>query len=755
MRTLTLLLLFIICLVPTVYAETEYTQLGGTNNDFLQGNSGFNEGQLNSSVAQSSLSDGRFAPLIDDLDGDGVSEIVVLDGGDIRIFQNTTLGIVDAVSLDAGSVNYTPPVLFDIDSDGFVEVIVAEENQGTGNISVVEYNGTSLHIQDVFDSSNNGYPASTGWGSLEGLLGCDSDEGVCLHSVFLSKAGSNVLYASAFNASGHVNSSYVTLFTSGGTYANFCLPQVPVMAVGDVDVFDGSNEFVFSGIMYQSGDESIELFYVDVLDDWRIDLDYHVSKNTGDVITSGNIFCNDGVSGRFVSSPLIDDVDGASGNGLEVVIAYNTDPDEYKMEVYSAETLIDTHPALVNADGEIMSNIMLADLYGDTPSAKEYCVVGQATARQEITILCGSYTSGRTSQLVYEYDGLFNLSSEYENLGVLSHTVNSDETTFNFDSSGNIDTSEFLTSHGVFRVDDDVYLDGVEFKYPLDRIYGLNEERSCVPLDYEGSGSADIICSNNDFVYYINDGVTNRPPSLTSYSENPCFDSVIGVNNSFGVSLVVTDENDYPLSDDPVSTNVTIYYGTANQQSKFFINKTSGSTHNYLFSYPNGGFNLTGDSVVVRYEYWDTASRDNRGVVSQTVVVGNSGVNYGDCTSGSTLSSGTNASSIGAGVPATDTNNQIVTGLNTLHSITGLGGLVWWFIIMICFSLGIWFYGLQAGVGGNALLGMTALVNVSMLIVGSLLGVIGTSLIIIITVIGGVIVALTLGKFLTGAGSGE
>lgn len=135
------IMLFLMFMLTST-ALTSYPQIGGQNSQFKTGTGFFNEQLTVVDDYTKTLTNGKFVPLVDDLDGDGTNEIVVVDSNVLRIFRNKELTIVAGATITPTVEDYSPPIIFDIDGDGNKEVIIA--GTVTENIYVFQWDGSSL-----------------------------------------------------------------------------------------------------------------------------------------------------------------------------------------------------------------------------------------------------------------------------------------------------------------------------------------------------------------------------------------------------------------------------------------------------------------------------------------------------------------------------------------------------------------------------------------------------------------------------------
>ncbi len=750
------LLLFLIIFVISMsnaFADTSYNNSGSESQDYLVGTGIFNQNLVTSIINSRSFgNDISNIPLVADLDGDGTNEIIITLGNKVRIID-TDLVSIASITLSAGS--YTIPVLSDIDNDGFTEIILANEEES--NITILKYDGTNFLLNKSFS-----VPHEAITGTERGMIGCndgeDGTEGIkCLFVIALSTyaVGQRNLTAILFNAT-DIGSNVILQETSL-TNIDFCLPQIPMIAVADYDA-DGRDEFIFTFTAFSGGaDEVLTIYYVND----SFDLAYS-NEQTG-VFSSGynpasgaGVSCDDDNTpsnvGNFYTSPLVANVNGETG--LEVIVGLNNDAQDFRIHVFDVDgDEIDRHPSFFEADGEIISNVMLANVFGDTGTI-DYCVLGHDDDDEQINLLCGSQETGNIVQSIefkYNTDGRYNVTKDFPKQNVISHMAQHSNLQVDIEGEGETDTTELMTSFGVFRLNDDTF-NGSFFIKNLDLIYtNIVGDSACIQVDAQEQGSEEIICIEGNQIFYINDGVDNAPAEITEVTYSPCVvDSIIKINETLQVLVTVTDQNPSPLSQDTVSSNVSIYFGDANQLSSSVENTASGALHPHSFT-----LNKTITGGTIKIEGWDSENSDTRSVKTQSFTVGLNGIEFGDSTC--TLEFVPEAEEAAAAAAEADLttdadDNAITNSLTTLIGLTGLGGTTIWRFFMMIATILIWFEGMKVA-SGNAILGTIAIFNVLAILLGARLGILSTGLVVTITVLGIVIIGVFLGRFFKGDSS--
>ena len=89
----TIFFFFLLILIPAVLGLSHLTEL-----DFLIGNTWFNS-QIPYTDEPAVINYPAQPPLIEDLDNDGINEIIILDGTTLKIFQNSTLDLIASTNL--------------------------------------------------------------------------------------------------------------------------------------------------------------------------------------------------------------------------------------------------------------------------------------------------------------------------------------------------------------------------------------------------------------------------------------------------------------------------------------------------------------------------------------------------------------------------------------------------------------------------------------------------------------------------------
>lgn len=783
MKKLSLMLIVLVFLIPIALADVDYTESGqaivsGEEGNFYVRGSGVFNSQLNpadTTFNSKVLSDPEQVPLIKDIDGDGVVEIFVINAENILAIQNKTLQTAGVFPLNASAGDtFSNMIIFDIDGDGIDEIIVASEFGES--LHILNYNrsvftATSLSLKSL--THNNG----------KITIGCESANRCIMQYAEENLVGAGDIAITFFNST-FVGNELITGSTIPLTLV--CPPKIRHMATADYDL-DGDVEFMFStiGINTAIGDsgESYSVNYVNVLPNNTIDVEGTSSIGGSDVdeiFAGGSSFSCDNqaglngfrfsgglapaIPGNFMTSPLVYDAD-PDELGLETIVGYMKDNNEFKIRMFKPDrTKNRDFPLVQDSEGQIIGNVFRAEIFDDSDSKQDFCVIAQdVTEQDQIAVTCGSLqdTNGvglfNTQSIEFRGSGLadFNSTLDYSHWGMLAHAVDYD----NSNSVSEISTtfgilepvfSGFLCAFGIDAVD-----------CPLDLIFNmpsLLHDGTVLPVDLDGNNLEDLLILTQTNLHYLDDGFTNQPVNAfcgepgsvsgtcSTLVTNPCLDSVWKINTS--VEIIVTAKD--PESD-LVQVSATLYDGDSNEQSQTSANVSSGTTVPFSFvaNKTIGAGVLTVTAVDIQENPVDVET------ITKSFSVAPVGVEFNDCTSTFEVGVDVVAEVDGIVEDATltidATENAITTGVQTFVDRTNIGGTTIWLILMLAFSLGIWFMMAERGLSGNSALGTVFIVNVLFILIGTRLEILSTALVTIIVVIGVIIAGITLTSFLFGA----
>lgn len=746
-RILIINLVLTLLISSLAFGLESYNETGSIDQQFLLGTGIFNSLLTTDVTVSKSLTDGQNIPMVADLDRDGVNEIIVLDNGDIRLFQSSSLTPIDSITLELGT--YSNMQILNFDNDTFLEIIIANEIGGDGNISILQYNGTSF-IREY--SLNVDLPTITG--TQEVMIKCGdgqagSESTVCLYALVNSPTGvgRRNLSVRGFNLTDIQPS--VRLLDTGSTLEDYCFPVIPYITYANYDTNDDARkEFIFTSMEFkQSANEEINIFYIDVLENLSTILEQQIVESEG--IINSAVNCEADNLGRFYTSPLVIEMDGSTSNGKETIIGWNVNENEFEMRSYKASgSDLDDYPEVFNADGQIISNVMVFDVFGGT--AVDFCVLGQDATDQQLDLLCASEQTGifqrETVEFKFNTDGKFNVTQAYNRQNIISHATQHTNTQVNIDGEGLINTNELLTPYGTFLLSDTTFNGSIFIKTLTELWENPVGDSACIQVDAEKVGSEDVICLQSSQVFYIDDTLANKKPTIGVITMNPCgFDSTIKINSTVSLSFAVTDQNPQPLAQDLVTSEVIFYEGNTNQHPISVVaNTTSGQNHIHTFT-----ANLTGNNFRVKITAFDNQEPTQTDVFEGVFSVGTSGVEFGECESiVNKPTTELNASQL----LQTDANdNSILSGLNTFQELFGLGGTTLWYILMIILAYAIWITGHTAN--HSTTFGIIAITEILMLILGAALGIVGAGIIILIVTVSLIFIGLWVGKTVTGTNS--
>lgn len=559
----------IIFLSFSVFGLHSYTKLGGENSDYvLDGNGIFNGGLTLTSFNYEtrSISQPRKSPLVSDIDNDGINEILVLDGYDLRLFSGNALDIVDSISLPSDD-HFSNIEIYDIDGDSLQEIILAAE--GSERIYIYEFNGSlfrqqkNISFSHLADSDNG-----------ETLIRCETtDRCLLIYSEQRTNDGSTAcISAATFSTTATLHRVSVECSAADRL---FCLPKIRSMPYEDYDN-DGEREFIFSYIdASETGNEEIHFAMIHLNASANITIEGYYEKQIQNVVTDTALDCADSVftdrPGDYITSPLVVDVDGSVSNGMEIIIGAQYDQDEFKIYWFDKNGVMkDDYPEITQADGFIMSNPMLINAFPDT-DREDFCVLGFVDDTESINLLCGSILTGElvhTNEYEYDVTGRFNISKTYDKDDVLTHVTSQTHTT----TDGN-DLDEIVNSYGVFEIDNS----GTN---TLNQIFeNPKNNGSALMLNIMGGDYTDLLVLTNTNLWYIDDGFSNSPAELDLGQLNPCR-NYGAWQNSTQVRLLATVTD--PDGDD-VSAQAILYYGESYNQTSSWIGGASGTVFTFDF----------------------------------------------------------------------------------------------------------------------------------------------------------------------------
>ncbi len=823
-KTILIFLLFLISL-SNVFAtgqssKLNYNESGNFDNLYQLGlasafTSLLDPAVVNAGASLVSLSNGRKVPLISDLDGDGVAEIIILDENTIEIYQNKSLSLTASFTLDTSSIERFSNILtFDIDGDELREIILIAETEK--ELHILEYNRSILVNQTRFAGTNlSKYLFDAESQSLgETIIKCSSVDRCLIISTdtIIGKGEpSNFdvnVRAAFFNSSiESINKSFqidIDLATAGRDM--FCLPSIRHIAVADYDEDNGGlsapnnqKEFIASSIFVSRvSDEEVNIYWVDILDNHSVVLENSITSTrignvVGQVDSSTNMECigngiaNLGGTGfpvfpsLYVTSPMVYDADFTHA-GLETIVGIGISFDDFKIVMFKKNgDELDDFPEVANSEGIMISNIFQADIFDD--SSTDFCIMGFngdpiGSVKDSLSVTCGSRTDPngfgllnvQTLEFRFDKTGLFNITQGYDTLGTLAHSIEAD-------TSNSID--EVLSAYGIIELDRDssllssCFLTGdcdmnIIFVQPKQS----NNPRVISTDAYDKFGSEDLVILTDSNLFYLDDSLTNQPineycgesgsvtGSCTKYFINPCLNSIWKQNTTVQIRMIPSDPEG-----DLTSIRARIYNdaGVVTQDSGF-VNVSSGTEftisvnnatgENFKANVSGGGFTLTLNAI-------DIAENP---IVTETLTrsfsVAESGVETFDCTTsaedGVVDADADEDGVVEEGTLTVDaTNNAITNSVNTIIALTGLGGTTLWLFGMMVMSVLIWFEGFNKQRSGNSTLGAIAIFNVLAIILGARLEIFSTGLIVTLVVMGVVIIGVFLGKFLVGRGAAD
>jgi hypothetical protein len=700
------------------------------------------------------VGNGTQTPVIDDLDGDGINEIIVLDGDTFKIYQNTSLSVVSSVDLNIayhttyGDILISNFIISDIKNDGTKKIVMYSINNTdytTGRILILNFSNSviALEKQTGFAMTMTGATVND-----RPTIGCSPDitTDKCLFVPsfhYTGSAYSTSVFSfnySFFNLSG-ASAAYVTTNT-------ICMPKVQQIAWADVDM-DGKTEWIFSQITQDTAASPTGrlLIVIGNLSKGNTAIAKRTfSRNVFDNgLGAGNIWSNCNVQNQelsnYITSPLVGDF--SSLLEPDIIVGAASDLDDFKMYRYTyTGDYQDEYPEVLHADGRIISSVFRADAFSDTSGFSDFCVMGYEPTNRILDLMCASDKTGTIPQTQeYRYlDPQFDLNLNVSRWDIYSQTIQSRQIT-----TGSSDLSEIVTPYGIFRLDYGGFI-GLGNELVLDYRFSTNETGSIMAGDIEGNGLSDVLVLTDSNIWYIDDGFSNSPGYIDTADGlakiNPCLDSIWKQNTTVGVTFKVSD-----INLDNTCAMAYLYYGETYQQNGSQVCGSSGTSFTFPFI-----ANVTGANKILRIEGWDVENNQSIQSHDYRFTVATDGVSYDECYTTLSLVP-QNGSGVGGnttiGVPALGTNttpsgnNSISNTVNVITGFTGLGSTIIWLLVMSGLAILVIYIGSRYNNPNPTLVYTTMIIlEVLALIIGVILKFISTGIlwaIIIICLMAGAI----------------
>lgn len=768
-----ILMIAMLLVIPAVFAAgtNRYPNTGGINQDYVNDGRGeflLVNGEFDFDQFAKNLDNSRTTPIIDDFDNNGVSELIIIDDDKVRAYQNKELDIVSAVDFGEIPASTSNLLSFDIDGDGFNEIIflgvgVGGPSNTRDDIIILNFTqADGLQIQNRFNLSTQVDPQS--------MIACRAPN-ECL-ALVTSKSDVDTFNPFTLFYTGYTfDSTGITIGIAGFTIFSetqassnpiaFCNPRDQKIVVDDYDG-DGNDEYIFSMGKKEGSPTDVEyrVFWLDNTTVEQIAVQAEsvseLAVECGGLTGVTNSFTSPISEEMFIGEPKREACIGAQSSNDDFRIFCFSGSDASKVDEFPEEF------TLLEADGTIVSNVVFGNFIPDT-GTEDVCVMGFDSTEDRYELLCGS--DGRSFPQLFSHAILefpfsslgFNISTDTLEQHHLIHGVQ-----FSNEQQDLNDVNEILTTYGIFELD----FSGVD--NVLERIFNIGTTRGVnLAVDLEQFGQDDIISMTPTNIFYFDDKGSNNPAQLIDITYNPCIvNTLVKLNTTLQVTVEARDTNTFALGFDDLNFSVFAYSGNPNQQDRFAGNIPTSQvdgTAIVIFS-PLFDLNQTGSGNILRVEVFDSENPTEVDSNEQIFSVGVTGLEFGDGTCTQTIiiigeeeeDEAALAAALEAAIPDDRVDNGVTTGIITLSNLLGLGGTTIWLIIMVALSIGVWGAVMQTNregipmIPGSAALGLIAILNVLMIIIGARLGILSAGLVVIISVIAVVIIAVFLGRFLTG-----
>lgn len=770
-----------------LFVFADYVELSNKNN-YILGDGIWSESIILPTFDASALSVGRYAPVVKDISGDGIADIFVISDRDLEVYNyNTVTGDLDFIDsvVVAPSVyepNISAPVISDLDLDGDDNVLVYHSNRviggagKQGNLSVYSFNGSDIILDYQVVNAGIGSPeAIPSWTEIQ----CDSRGAPCLIQFTGDYAGGGIWYADVYNRSmatkrGGFSLNHESILGADEDFSYTLCPNpmdslTSVNLLGGYDTLPDNEEIVglyFIGDQDDTIDQGvyIRIFTLnatgtgyDVYSSERMDIfDYknfdatHVCHQADDERDN---------FGYWVSNPIFADFDEKPSNGLEMAFGLKEEPFEMKLYLYrnimSGADIFDYFPTGVDTfDTNVMGNAFVGNVFTES-GFKDICIFNYATQQSQVQLACGSKDWGSIFNLDESMTASLDVSTrenvsygnQFYNIPFLTHAVNYDDDIETGFSTGSADTSEYLTPYGVMSVDYDSceneqWLRPTECDLVID--YELpSGHLAVVASDFDGIGYDDIVGMSSDSLWYFDDGFSNTncdaQDCINQITISPCNGSVWLWNTSVSMTVKVIDVND-----DDLSVRAVLYEGESFAiDSGWSANYSSGTSIPISFDSANHTI-VSGNLQVQARDTDDTSKVDSVNI--PITVSATSGIVEGQCTSTISFITPTEEAQEEATETESADENVVDTGVGAISSYTGLSGQLVMILVMVIIAVTFLIYGAKGRHEPTKVVGLIALAEILLTIVGWKLGYFDVQILILLLVAGAISAVLLLSK---------
>lgn len=603
-KKILIIFLFLFIYSVSVFGDTTYQNYGGNDKNFFSSlSSRFNSNDYTQQevVDIVYIPDSLKSPLVEDLNNDGIKEVIVLSKSYLHILNlSESDGVIEFNFIDSFFTGNTETnrdyfsniVLYDIDEDGKKEIIF--HSQENHQLFMLGFNDTHL----VNESSVSVYTnfIAPNYPSANSVISCGHSNGCIIafndRSNF-DAVGSRDLNVYVFNSTEWF-SSYHNKIHNGGTKP-YCFQR-------EQSVIYANNFYYLLTTMNQDLFLTIfDLNTTHAITQTQKSLSYFNNYGAG---SCGEHY--DGVTDFSSITP----VNFVGDSSIEVGFGYNNAYDTFKMSVYTENGVLSGTYPVIDSAGILISNPFVANVFSDTPN-NDLCIMGYDAVAETLEALCSSQKTSNlaitTQSTEYTLDfpsPPFVVNSSYLFPFIIHHTESDDSNSI----------GEFLTPYGVFTIEDysktnlinspGCYLAGRCDMEELIYDSPINEAHALILVDYFDDGFDDIIYLSENHIGYLDDGFTNQNAYLeycTKIDPNPqnwwrLHTNESNQSNNIRVTARVTDPNG-----DIVSSMVSLYVGEKNEHNSTWLDRVSGSpdTHDGIFP------NETTSGSILRIYYKD------------------------------------------------------------------------------------------------------------------------------------------------------